>query len=41
LWEVLSAESPAAPFDRLPRPERQAILEILRDTKQDLPDYWK
>jgi hypothetical protein len=41
LWEVLTAESLAAPFDRLPRPERQAILEILRDTKPGLPEYWR
>lgn len=41
LWEVLSAEDPPAPFDRLPRSERRAILEILRDTKAGLPEYWK
>ncbi len=41
LWEVLSAAEPPAPFDRLPRTERTAILEILRDTKTDLPAYWR
>ena len=41
LWEVLSAEDPPAPYDRLPRAERTAILEIVRDTKESLPDYWK
>jgi len=41
LWEALSAEAPPSPFDRLPRAERRAILEILRDTKPGLPEYWK
>ncbi|MBI3862151.1 MAG: hypothetical protein HY290_09680 [Planctomycetia bacterium] len=41
LWEILSAERPAAPFDRLPRAERTAVLEIVRDTKRGLPEYWK
>lgn len=40
LWEVLSPESPPAPYDRLPRNERRAIVEILRETKGSLPDYW-
>jgi hypothetical protein len=41
LWEILTAGDPPAPYDKLPQSERTAILEILRDTKQDLPDYWK
>ena len=41
LLEILSASDPPGPFDRLPRPERTAILEILRDTKPDLPADWK
>lgn len=41
LWDVLTAADPPAPFDRIPRPERTAILEIVRDTKTDLPEYWK
>jgi len=28
-------------FGHLSAEDRQAILEILRDTKQDLPDYWR
>ena len=41
LWDVLSAEAPPAPYDKLPRAERRAILEIVRDTKRGLPEYWK
>jgi hypothetical protein len=41
LWEVLSAADLPEPFDRLPRTERTVILDILRDTKTDLPAYWK
>jgi hypothetical protein len=40
LWEILSASDPPSPFCNIPRPERTAILEILRETKADLPDYW-
>ena len=28
-------------FGHLSAGDRQAILEILRDTKKDLPDYWR
>lgn len=41
LFEILTATTPPAPFDKLPRPERTAILEILHETKPDLPAYWK
>jgi hypothetical protein len=41
LFDVLSAAEALDPFDKMPRPERTAILEILRDTKTGLPDYWK
>jgi hypothetical protein len=41
LWDVLSAPDPPAPFDRIPRSERTAIREIVRDTKAGLPEYWK
>jgi hypothetical protein len=27
-------------FSHLSAGDRQAILEILRDTKKDLPEYW-
>jgi len=41
LWEVLSGKEQANPYDRLDAASRQAILEILMQTKTDLPDYWK
>jgi hypothetical protein len=41
LFDVLSAVDPPEPFNRLPRAERTAILEILRDSKSDLPEFWK
>jgi hypothetical protein len=41
LWEILSTDTPEPPFDKLPRSERMAILEIIRATKTNLPDYWQ
>jgi hypothetical protein len=41
VWEILMAADPPPPFDKLPRSERTSILEILRETKLGLPDYWK
>ena len=41
LWEVLSGKEQAKPYDRLDAASRRAILEILLQTKTDLPDYWK
>ena len=40
LWAVLSGEVTEAPYDRLSYAERQAIVEILIDTKTNLPDYF-
>ena len=37
LWLVLSGEVTADPYGRLSRADRRAIVEILRDTKTDLP----
>ena len=41
LWEILSGEDRSAPYRRLSAADRQAILEILRDTKDDLPGYFR
>jgi hypothetical protein len=42
LWEVLSGSERGERYRRaLSREDRQAIVEILRDTKKDLPDYFK
>jgi hypothetical protein len=40
LWEVLSRPEDVEPFAHLSKEDRQAIVEILRDTKPDLPTYW-
>jgi hypothetical protein len=42
LWEVLSGREQDARYrSALARADRQAIVEILRDTKQDLPGYFQ
>ena len=40
LWEVLSDGDPNPRYNRLSPDDRQAIIEILRETKPDLPDYF-
>jgi hypothetical protein len=40
LWEVLSGNETDKIYDRLTPTDRQAIIEILRDTKKNLPDYF-
>ena len=40
LWEVLTGADNSKDFRSLSRQDRQAVLEILRDTKKDLPSYW-
>ena len=41
MWEVLSGQDESTKFAHLSAAERQAILEILRDTLPDLPESWK
>jgi hypothetical protein len=41
LWEVLSGKDTSKEFAHLSAADRQAVLEILRATKPNLPDYWK
>ncbi len=41
LWEVLSGKDESDVFATLSAAEPQAILAILRDTKTDLPSYWR
>ena len=41
LWEILSGKDQDAKFAHLSPADRTAILEILRDTLPDLPDYWQ
>jgi hypothetical protein len=41
LWEVLTGHDQSPAFARRTSAQRKAILEILRDTKPGLPEYWK
>jgi len=41
LWEILSGKDDSKTYARLSQADRGNILEILRDTKPGLPDYWK
>ncbi len=41
LWEVLTGKDQSHPFAHLSSEDRRAILEIVRETKQGLPAYWK
>ena len=41
LWEVLTGKDQSPAFARRTPEERKAILEILRETKPGLPDYWR
>ncbi len=41
MWEVLSGQESEDPYTRLSLADRQAIVEILRDTKPDLPAYYQ
>ncbi|HEV8542788.1 MAG TPA: hypothetical protein VGR78_10390, partial [Verrucomicrobiae bacterium] len=41
LYDVLSGKEQGSDYDILSTETRREILEILRDTKFDLPDYWR
>lgn len=41
LYDILTDKDKSAEFRSLTTADRRAILEILRDTKPGLPDYWK
>jgi hypothetical protein len=40
MWTVLSGREKQPRYRRLARADRQAIVEILQDTKKDLPAYF-
>jgi hypothetical protein len=40
LWQILSGEEKSAKYARLSTADRRAIVEILRETKKDLPEYF-
>jgi hypothetical protein len=41
LWEVLSGQDTSKDFAHLSSEDRQAIIEILRETEPNVPVYWK
>ena len=41
MWEVLSGQDTDARYARLTLDDRRAVVEILRDTKPDLPAYFQ
>jgi hypothetical protein len=41
LWHVLSRQDHAPRYERLSGDDRRAIIEILRETKRSLPDYFR
>jgi hypothetical protein len=41
LFEILSGKDTSADYERLSPETRRAILEILAETKPDLPKEWK
>jgi hypothetical protein len=41
LWEVLRGQDHSREFEKLSSADREAILEILLDTKTGLPEYWE
>jgi len=40
IWRILSGEVTGQRYERLALADRKAVVEILRDTKKDLPDYF-
>jgi len=41
LWDILNGQDTTPAFENIPAQTRQAIREILVETKTGLPDYWK
>jgi hypothetical protein len=41
LWQILAGEDRQRPYARLSLDDRRAIVEILRETKKDLPPYFQ
>jgi hypothetical protein len=41
LWEVLTGKERGKAFAHLRDEDREAVVDIVRATKKDLPDYWK
>jgi len=41
MWQTLSGEEKTHKYSKLSLADRQAIVEILRETKKGLPDYFQ
>lgn len=41
MWQILSGQEHGGKYARLSRTDRQAVVEILRETKADLPAYFQ
>ena len=41
LWEILSGRETSKDYEKLSVETRRALLEILAETKKDLPSYWQ
>ena len=41
IWSILSGEESGRPYDRLSADDRQAVIEILVDTKPGLPGFFR
>jgi hypothetical protein len=41
MWDILSGRDKDNRYGRLTPADRTAVLEILRDTKTDLPPYFR
>jgi hypothetical protein len=41
MWQILSGEEKGARYSRLSLADREAVVEILRETKSSLPDYFR
>jgi hypothetical protein len=41
MWIILSGREHGAKYTKLSLADRRAIVEILRATKKDLPDYFQ
>lgn len=40
LWDALTGDSSSGEYQHLDQPTRESIIDILRDTKASLPNYW-
>jgi hypothetical protein len=41
MWQILSGQATDKKYARLSISDRQAVVDILRETKQGLPTYFK